>query len=54
MAKVKKSFFGPLAFNHPDCIDAIMTDGISTDASFTIFKCINFSHGNDVLWRVCN
>ncbi|MEX8815972.1 hypothetical protein AB8E22_30485, partial [Salmonella enterica] len=35
-----KEFFGPLAFNHPDCIDAIMTDGISTDASFTILNAL--------------
>ncbi|EPX0471978.1 DUF3800 domain-containing protein [Escherichia coli] len=35
-----KEFFGPLAFNPPDCIDAIMTDGISTDASFTILNAL--------------
>ncbi|MDC9067683.1 hypothetical protein PSJ60_22810 [Escherichia coli] len=42
MAKVKR-VFGPLAFNHPDCIDAIMTDGISTDASFTILNALIFA-----------
>jgi len=33
-------FFGPLALEHPDCIDAIVNPSISTDAAFVILQAL--------------